>query len=114
MPFRSLLFLIFLLCGLLAGCGGGPQKVTIQANGMGFEKPEVRVRMGKSITLRIVNRDGYAHSFDMDDFDVHKPLAAKEIAEIVIAPERPGRYTFYCGTPGHQPAGMTGVLIVDP
>jgi len=50
----------------------------------------------------------------MDDFDVHKPLAAREIAEIVIAPQRPGRYTFYCGTLGHQMVGMEGVLIVDP
>ncbi len=74
---------LFLLCGLLAGCGGGPQRVKIYMD-------------------------------DMDDFDVHKPLAVREIAEIVIAPQGPGRYTFYCGTPGHQMVGMEGALIVDP
>ena len=57
-----LLSVFILLWGLLAGCGGGPQRVTIRTDGLGFEKPEVRVRAGESITLRVVNRDGYAHS----------------------------------------------------
>ncbi|MBI3960861.1 MAG: cupredoxin domain-containing protein [Chloroflexi bacterium] len=107
-------FTLTVILMLLAACGAASNTATIRTDGMRFIKEEVRVRAREAVTLRIVNRDGYAHSFDMDDFDIHKPLAAKEIAEIVIAPEGPGRYTFYCGTPGHQPAGMEGVLIVDP
>lgn len=30
------------------------------------------------------------------------------------APAEPGRYRFYCGSPGHAAAGMVGVLVVEP
>ena len=105
MAFRSLLSRLFLLCGLLAGCGGSAQTVTIRTDGMRFVADEARVRAGEPVTLRVVNRDDYAHAFDIDEFDIHRPLAAKEIAEITLSPEQAGSYRFYCGSPGHAQAG---------
>ena len=101
-----------LLTLLLAGCGHEPSSVTVQTDGMHFVQDRIEVKTGETVTLRVVNRDGYAHGFDLDEFDIHTPLAADETREIVFTPDHPGIYTFYCGSPGHKAAGMTGKLIV--
>ncbi len=103
-----------LLVLLLAGCSSDGSNVTVQTNGMRFVQERVEVKAGEAVTLHVVNRDGYAHGFDLDEFDIHMPLAADETREIVITPEHPGVYTFYCGAPGHKAAGMTGTLVVTP
>lgn len=54
------------------------------------------------------------HAFDIDEFDIHISLAAKENAEVTITPQQVGRFRFYCGSPGHAQAGMVGMLIVEP
>ena len=107
-------FTLTVILMLLAACGAASNTATIQTDGMRFVRDEVRVKAGQPVTLRIINRDGYAHAFDIDVFDIHAPLAANEVREFTITPEQPGRYDFYCGVPGHQPAGMVGVLIVEP
>lgn len=114
MRFRSLLFaLVLSLCGLLAGCGGD-SSATIRMKNMRYVSPEVQVRAGESVTLRVFNDDGYAHAFDMDGLDIHVQMAAKDRREFVIPSLAPGRYPFYCSTPGHRMAGMEGVLVVEP
>ncbi|MCC6606549.1 MAG: cupredoxin domain-containing protein [Anaerolineae bacterium] len=110
-PFCLLLMLSLLL---LAGCRLGESTITVQTDGMRFVQGEVQTKAGQPVTLRVVNQDDYAHAFDMDEFDIHTPLAANESATFVFTPEQAGRYTFYCGVPGHEAAGMVGVLIVTP
>ena len=99
---------------LLVGCGSREASVTITMENMAFDKAELRVKAGQSVALRVVNRDGYAHAFDIDAFDIHAPLPAKATFDATITPHQPGRYRFYCGTPGHEAAGMVGVLVVEP
>lgn len=112
-PF-SLPLLLILAC-LLAACDrAAANEATIEMEAMRFQQDEITVNAGQPVTLRLVNRDGYAHAFDMDDFDIHTPLAANETLEISFTPEKPGQYTFYCGSPGHHAAGMVGTLIVTP
>lgn len=110
---RRVLVLLAVL-GVLAACGSGGDGRTIEAIGMSFVRDEVHVPAGQAVTLRIVNRDGYAHAFDIDAFDIHRPLAARETVEITFTPEEAGSYEFYCGSPGHQGAGMMGTLVVEP
>lgn len=107
--------LLLILACLLAACGrAASNDVTITMQEMAFGQSEITVTAGQPVTLHLVNRDGYAHAFDMDDFDIHTPLAANETLEISFTPEKPGQYTFYCGSPGHHAAGMVGTLIVSP
>lgn len=98
---------------MLTACGT-PGEVTIKTDGMRFVGEEVRVKAGQPVTLHIVNQDGFAHAFDIDEFSIHTPLPAKARFETVFTPATPGRYRFYCGSPGHEAAGMTGVLVVEP
>lgn len=110
---KRFLWLIILLALLLAGCASGDE-ITIRTAGMRFVADEVRVKASQPVTLHVVNRDGFAHAFDMDEFDIHAPLPAQAAFDAVFTPTEPGRYRFYCGSPGHEAAGMEGVLVVEP
>lgn len=112
MNWRPLIFALTLALLLMAGCGPSNQ-ATIQTNGMRFVGDKIHVLAGRPVTLHLVNGDGYAHAFDLDAFDIHLPMPAKNTIEISFTPT-PGTYQFYCGAPGHQAAGMTGTLIVKP
>ena len=98
---------------LLAACGAG-NDVTIKTDGMRFVQDEVRVKAGQAVTLKVVNQDGYAHAFDIDEFAIHAPLPANASFDATFTPTAAGRYRFYCGSPGHEAAGMAGVLVVEP
>ena len=102
-----------LMIALLAACGA-TNDVTIRTDGMRFVSDEVRVKAGQPVTLRVVNQDGYAHAFDIDEFDIHTPLPANAAFDATFTPSAAGRYRFYCGSPGHEAAGMAGVLVVEP
>ncbi len=102
-----------LMVALLAACGAA-NNVTIRTDGMRFVSDEVRVKAGQPVTLQVINRDGYAHAFDIDEFDIHAPLPANATFDATFTPTAAGRYRFYCGSPGHEAAGMTGVLVVEP
>ena len=106
--------LIFCILWLAVGCGGRLRTVTIRAAEMRFGGGEIHVRAGETVNLRLINQDGYAHAFDQDEYGIHVPLAAKQVLDMTFTPDRPGRYTFYCSTPGHTDAGMVGTLVVDP
>jgi uncharacterized cupredoxin-like copper-binding protein len=105
---------ISLLVLLLASCGGGSNHLTIAMKDMRFHSAEAHVQTGQPMTLRLVNEDGYAHAFDIDAFGIHRSLAARETVEVIFTPEQAGQYRFYCGSPGHEQAGMVGVLVVGP
>ena len=110
-----ILSLLIILACLLAACGPlASGEATITMKEMAFVQSEITVKAGQPVTLRLVNQDGYAHAFDMDEFDLHTSLAANETAELSLTPEKPGRYPFYCSSPGHSMAGMVGTLIVEP
>jgi plastocyanin len=79
-----------------------------------FDRAELRARVGETVALRLENSDAGAHSFDIDEFNVHVPLPAGTPALALFRPNRPGTYMFYCSVPGHRDAGMIGTLIVEP
>lgn len=79
-----------------------------------FDTRELHSRVGETVALRLANRDTTAHSFDIDELQVHTPLAAGASGLALFRPSAPGSYTFYCGIPGHREAGMAGTLIVEP
>ncbi|MCA9898409.1 MAG: cupredoxin domain-containing protein [Ardenticatenaceae bacterium] len=109
-------FLTSLILFLLLVACAKPQtsRVTLTLQEMGFSQNEIEVSANQPVTLHLNNKDGYAHAFDLDEFDIHLKLAAAETAEITFTPTRSGTFTFYCSSPGHQAAGMAGSLVVVP
>lgn len=88
--------------------------ITLKASGLSFIHTELRVRPGLPVTLKLVNVDGYAHAFDLDELDIHVQLPAQQTATVTFTPAEPGEYHFYCGVYGHRQGGMVGVLVVEP
>lgn len=112
-----------LLIGLLAGIlflvvsrvlSSRPGTLTLKTSGLQFSETEIHVKVGQTVNLELFNVDGYAHSFDMDTFNIHIPLPGSQTATVTFTPTEPGIYQFYCGAYGHQAAGMVGTLIVEP
>ena len=83
-------------------------------NGFKFDRTELRAKVGETVALRLENQDTNAHSFDIDEFNVHAPLPAGATSLALFTPGTPGTYTFYCSIPGHREAGMVGTLVVVP
>lgn len=80
-----------------------------------FAQTELRVRVGETVALRLENSDPEAHSFDIDELNVHAPMPVGETGVALFKPTEPGVYTFYCA-PHYDKAsgeGMQGTLIVE-
>jgi plastocyanin len=118
------------LAGLLLGAvivaaiprAGGPQvdaavlaqlpAVPLEA----FAGGEIRVRAGELTALRLENSDRAAHSFDVDELNVHVAMPGDSDSLALFKADTPGTYTFYCA-PHYDKAtgsGMHGTLIVEP
>jgi uncharacterized cupredoxin-like copper-binding protein len=79
-----------------------------------FDQQELRVTAGELAALRLDNRDDREHSFDIDELEVHVPVAIGQSGVALFMPDQPGTYAFYCNIPGHREAGMAGTLVVEP
>jgi len=102
-----------LLNGLWAGTAVSGQQ-TVLTKDFKFGQPELHVHAGETVTLRLDNEDMLAHSFDVDELDVHADMPANEQTAVTFTPTTPGTYTFYCAVPRHREAGMVGTLVVEP
>jgi plastocyanin len=128
---RWFLTLLWLLAGLCLGAilvgaiprtddaaGVSPEALValpaVRAANLRFDRPELRVRSGEVVALRLENRDNIAHSFEIDEFKVHVPISPDKPSLAVFTPDTLGTYTFYCGLPSHRNLGMVGTLIVEP
>jgi nitrite reductase (NO-forming) len=72
------------------------------------------VRAGEMVALRFDNSNPMPYAFDIDELNVHDPVAADGQSLIMFEPTVPSSYTFYCSVPGHRDAGMVGTLVVEP
>ncbi|MEZ4643573.1 MAG: cupredoxin domain-containing protein [Chloroflexota bacterium] len=92
-----------------------PQDNTIiyTTKAMQFGQHELHIKAGQEITLRLENYDTYAHSFDIDELDIHIQMPANDQVSTQITVAATGTYTIYCGVPGHRAAGMMAYLIVE-
>ncbi len=76
-----------------------------------FKEPEIRVKAGQPVTLRLRNLDLGDHSFDIDELNVHVHMPGTADALSVFTPEKPGTYAVYCGIPGHTAEGHTKGMV---
>ena len=81
-----------------------------------FDDGEIRVRAGELTALRLANPSAAAHSFDVDELNLHVAMPAGHESLALFRADTPGVYTFYCA-PHYDKAtgaGMRGTLIVEP
>jgi len=89
---------------------------TIEGKDFAFATPEIHARVGETVALRLENADPEAHSFDIDELDVHAPMPVGETGVALFKPTEPGVYRFYCAPHFDKASGqgMQGTLIVEP
>jgi heme/copper-type cytochrome/quinol oxidase subunit 2 len=97
----------------LAACGANNTTI-LKASGLQFSETELRAQVGQPVSLELFNTDGYAHAFDIDEFNIHIEMPASKTIPLTFTPGEPGTYMFYCGAYGHKGAGMVGMLVVEP
>ena len=92
--------------------------VDVVADGMRFVQSEIRVPAGASVRVDFANTDPTTpHTFEtLGQYRNTRQVLwpGEHRTTGFIATDRPGRYPFICSVRGHQEAGMTGVIVVEP
>lgn len=96
--------------------------VDVAADMGGFDKTEIRVKVGEPVTVRLTSLDnqfhtdgGGKHQWAVDELDVSVIAPPKGFEAVTFTPEMPGTYTFYCDIccGGRANPTMQGTLIVE-
>src|SRR5690606_9810849 len=96
--------------------------IEVAANMSGFDKPEIRVKVGEPVTLRLTSLDnqhhtdgGGQHQWAIDELGIS--LIAQPLSSTTgtFTAEKAGEYTFYCDIccGGRANPTMNGKLIVE-
>lgn len=98
--------------------GGGAGKTTraVSGNEFAFRPAELRVKANQEYTVQFTNTGQLLHDFVTRDQSRDGKVEAepgRRASGTFKAAAQPGRYEFYCVQPGHEQAGMKGVLIVE-
>lgn len=89
--------------------------------------PEIKVKSGDSVTIKVKNAGKSFHSFGVvtnpEDIttvvwgsairDANNPLKPNEEGETTFTAGAPGTYYYICTVPGHALQGMKGSFIVE-
>jgi uncharacterized cupredoxin-like copper-binding protein len=88
------------------------ETTSLTAQNTKFLETSLTAASGEVLGIYVTNKDGYAHSFDIDALGIHVPLPAASTTFVAIKPTGAGTLQFYCAVPGHKDAGMVGVIAV--
>ncbi len=96
--------------------------IDVEASMSGFDKTEIRVKVGEPVTIRLTSLDnehhtdgGGKHQWAVDELDVNviaQPLSSNYM---FFTPEKTGTFTFYCDIccGGKANPTMNGQIIVE-
>ena len=96
--------------------------IDVTADMGGFDKKEIRVKVGEPVTIRLRSLDnsmhndgGGKHQWAVDDFNASVVAPPEGTATTTFTPTKPGEYTFYCDIccGGRANPTMNGKLIVE-
>lgn len=96
--------------------------IDVAANMSGFDKPEIRIKAGEPVTVRLTSLDnqhhtdgGGQHQWAIDELGVSVVAQPLSSNTVTFTAEKPGEYTFYCDIccGGRANPSMTGKLIVE-
>ncbi len=96
--------------------------IRIQTTMEGFMPPVIRAKVGKPLTIQLINRDtrfhtdgGGWHQFAIDELDVNSKIGPESTELVTLTPTRAGTYEFYCDTccGGRESPSMRGRLEVS-
>ena len=96
--------------------------IDVEADMAGFDKKEIRVKVGEPVTIRLTSLDnqhhtdgGGKHQWAVDELAVDIVAQPESSNFATFTPDKPGEYTFYCDIccGGRANPTMNGKLIVE-
>jgi uncharacterized cupredoxin-like copper-binding protein len=100
----------------LTACAGQTeqpvQSLTLRARDIAFDVTALDVKANQPVTLTYINEGVIDHAFGIDGVLERQEVRPGETRTFTFTPTQPGRYKFVCVMPGHEMAGMVGILTV--
>jgi len=96
--------------------------IDLEASMSGFDKKEIRVKVGQPVTIRLTSIDnshhtdgGGKHQWAVDELGVDVIAQPESSNTITFTPDKAGSYTFYCDIccGGKANPTMNGQIIVE-
>jgi cytochrome c oxidase subunit II len=96
--------------------------IDLRADMSGFDKKEVRVKVGEPVTIRLTSLDnshhtdgGGKHQWAVDDFRASVVAPPEGSDTVTFTPDKPGEFTYYCDIccGGRANPTMQGRLVVE-
>ena len=96
--------------------------IDVAADMAGFDKPEIHLKAGEPVTIRLTSLDnehhtdgGGKHQWAVDELGIDILAEPLSSAYATFTPQTPGQYTFYCDVccGGRANPTMQGILIVE-
>ncbi|MBI3954031.1 MAG: hypothetical protein HY330_05910 [Chloroflexi bacterium] len=94
-----------------------PLTFDLEASEFKFDRTSLEVAVGQKVMLNLSNKGRFPHSLYFHGYDAQNRLIASALAagasqSAELSFDKPGYYPFYCPVPGHENAGMGGMLRV--
>jgi len=117
--FFAVVILLMLIGLALASCGGKssqpePLALTIHAQDIKFDVTALTAKVNQPVNLTYVNEGVIDHAFVIDGLVDDQKVKPGETVTFTFTPHAAGAFKFYCAMPGHEMAGMVGMLTVAP
>lgn len=103
------------------------QVIALELRDVSFSEDKLTVSSGAVVAFDLINVGRLEHDFSIteiaadvsaigqqrhDKLDVYAPLDGESETRLLIRPQEPGEYEFYCSVAGHRRSGMLGKLTV--
>ncbi len=88
------------------------KEFNITSSSFTFSPNKISVKEGDKVKLRVTNTGG-AHTFDIDELNIHKSTPAGRTTEIEFTASKSGNFRFYCSIDNHRVSGMEGNIVID-
>jgi cytochrome c oxidase subunit 2 len=96
--------------------------IDVSASMDGFDKPEIRLKVGQPVTIRLTSMDnshhtdgGGKHQWAVDELGLNVIAQPESSNTVTFTPDKVGTFTYYCDIccGGRANPTMDGTLIVE-
>ncbi len=78
-----------------------------------FSPDTIQVGLGDLVKIKFTNPDSIPHLIELTAFQQHIALVPGGEFTLIFLADKSGTFPFVCSVPGHEEAGMVGILIVE-
>lgn len=109
-----LILLLFAIIYMIASSSQQDRSIDLIGLDFRFTPDTINVVEGETVLINFTNPDVVPHLIDLPDFTQHIALPPGGEFTLEFVADKTGSFPFVCSVPGHEEAGMIGLLIVVP